>query len=228
MRVADEGPSAIYDRSSMMQNPTSAAARLPRAITLVAALVLIALGAASIVKGIDGRSTVSDSLKQEGVTGEPWFTPDKIVARGKALGFTDFTAPDCSVAGKAVTDGASARCFAQYMRVDALMATGGKTYSDMKAFVSKDGKLTDDFAKAKFVPGVGLVTNPARSVWVTETALTTALNASYMADQVSLFGMAVGGALLLIGFVLGGFSIAGARGAAGRESASARTAAFSA
>ena len=46
--------------------------------------------------------------------------------------------------------------------------------------------------------------NGAREVWVTETALSTALNASYMADQLSLFGIVIGIALLLsgIGFLV--------------------------
>ena len=46
--------------------------------------------------------------------------------------------------------------------------------------------------------------NPARNVWITETALTTALNTSYMAEQISLFGIAVGGAFLLVGLLIGG------------------------
>ena len=48
------------------------------------------------------------------------------------------------------------------------------------------------------------VANAARDTWVTETALTTALNVSYMADQLSLFSIVVGLALLLtgIGFVI--------------------------
>jgi hypothetical protein len=36
-------------------------------------------------------------------------------------------------------------------------------------------------------------------MWVTETALTTALNMSFMAEQLSLFGIVVGVALLLTG-----------------------------
>ena len=46
--------------------------------------------------------------------------------------------------------------------------------------------------------------NSARDIWVTETALTTALNVSYMASQLSLFSIVVGFALLLagIGFVI--------------------------
>ena len=45
---------------------------------------------------------------------------------------------------------------------------------------------------------------------MTETALTTALNTSYMADQLGLFGIVVGVALLLSGF---GFAILAIGGA---------------
>ena len=44
------------------------------------------------------------------------------------------------------------------------------------------------------------VSNSARNTWVTETALSTALNVSYMAEQMALFGIVVGIALLLSGF----------------------------
>jgi hypothetical protein len=52
--------------------------------------------------------------------------------------------------------------------------------------------------------------NGARNLWVTETALTTALNTSYMAEQLALFGIVVGVALLLAGF---GFAILAIGGA---------------
>jgi hypothetical protein len=41
-------------------------------------------------------------------------------------------------------------------------------------------------------------------VWVTETALSTAVNVSYMATQLSLFSLVVGIALLLagVGFIV--------------------------
>ena len=47
------------------------------------------------------------------------------------------------------------------------------------------------------------VSNSARNTWVTATALSTALNMSYMAEQMALFGIVVGIALLLsgIGFI---------------------------
>ena len=55
------------------------------------------------------------------------------------------------------------------------------------------------------------VQNGARQVWISETALTSALNMSQLASQVSLFGIVVGIALLLSGF---GFAIlAGGAGA---------------
>ena len=47
------------------------------------------------------------------------------------------------------------------------------------------------------------VDNAARNIWVTETALTTALNTSYMAEQLALFGIVVGVALLLSGIGFG-------------------------
>ena len=53
------------------------------------------------------------------------------------------------------------------------------------------------------------MSNGARNVWVTETALTTALNTSYMADQLGLFGIVTGFALLLSGI---GFAVLAAGG----------------
>ncbi|MEA2191056.1 MAG: hypothetical protein QOI73_1177, partial [Solirubrobacteraceae bacterium] len=115
------------------------------------------------------------------------------------------------VEGKSITNGTDARCFAQYMRVDALLATGGKTYAQMPRYASKDNKGTNDLAAAiKFPNGVGMP-NPARNVWITETALSTALNTSYMAEQLSLFGIAVGAAFLLVGLSLGAFALSGMR-----------------
>ena len=59
----------------------------------------------------------------------------------------------------------------------------------------------DETAAAKDSTGQP-VANAARNIWVTETALTTALNTSYMAAQLSVFGIVVGIALLLTGIGL--------------------------
>ena len=52
--------------------------------------------------------------------------------------------------------------------------------------------------------------NGRRDIWVTYTALTTALNSSYMASQLSLFGIVVGVALLLAGIGFAVLAIGGA------------------
>jgi hypothetical protein len=178
---------------------------------LVAAVILAVFGITAVVQGISGHSTVQNALGLEKVVGAPQMTPDGIAAKAKQGGLTGVDLPTCSVAGESINTGAEARCFAQYMRIDALIATGGKTYAQMPRFASADGKGTNIEAQAQKLPnGVG-IPNPARNVWITETALSTALNTSYMAEQISLFGIAVGGAFLLIGLGLGAFALAGAR-----------------
>jgi hypothetical protein len=99
------------------------------------------------------------------------------------------------------------------MQIHTYMATGGQPYSQMPRYATADGKGTNDAAKATQADGQP-VANPARDIWVTETALTGALNTSYMAQQLSMFGIVVGIALLLsgVGFIilaLGGALTAG-------------------
>ena len=73
----------------------------------------------------------------------------------------------------------------------------------MARYATADGKGTNDPTKALQANGKP-VANAARDIWVTETALTTALNVSYMAEQLSLFSIVIGAALLLtgVGFVV--------------------------
>ena len=51
---------------------------------------------------------------------------------------------------------------------------------------------------------MSLSPTPVRATWINATALSTALNVSYMAQQLALFGIVVGIALLLsgIGFIV--------------------------
>ena len=176
----------------------------------VAGGILIAFGIAVIVLALDGRSTVNSSLKQEKITGTPDMTPTAIKREvGDQAWAKNYDFPTCSVAGKAVTDGSTARCFAQYMRVHALTATGGLTYSEMGRYATADGKPigTNDATKAVQKNGQP-ASNSARDIWVTATALTTALNVSYMASQLSLFSLVVGVALLIAGVGFGILSYA--------------------
>jgi hypothetical protein len=176
--------------------------RLLRFAAVAAGAVLIAIGGGAVAKGLDGRSTVRDALAQEQIIGLPTFTPTAIAAEAREAGLRGVALPDCSVAGKPIADGASARCFAEYMRVDALMGTNGATYAQMPRFASKDGKGTSDEARALKTPSGQPMSNPTRQIWVTQIALSNALNTSYMAEQISLFGIAVGAALLLVGLVM--------------------------
>jgi hypothetical protein len=169
-----------------------------------AGVVLIAFGAVAIFMGVNGRSTVRDNLRQEKIVGSADMTPKGIAAEAKAAGLVNVSLPTCSVAGVAVSNGTQARCFASYMRIHGLEASGGQTYSQMARYASADGKGTNDKAAAVKSAGGQPLDNPARAVWISETAFSTALNVSYMAEQLALFGMVVGIALLLsgIGFIV--------------------------
>jgi len=185
---------------------------------LVAAVILVAFGIASLALGISGRSTVSSSIKQEKIVGTPDMTPAAIAKEATAAKLpASLKLPSCNVANKAITTGTEARCFAQYMRIHTLEATGGYTYAEMgryqalpntpKAQLATGGGTNNDqwAVKANGQP----VDNGIRNLWVTETALTTALNTSYMADRLSLFGLVVGVALLLAGIGFGVLALGG-------------------
>ncbi|HEX9380852.1 MAG TPA: hypothetical protein VF891_05075 [Gaiellaceae bacterium] len=184
----------------------------------IAGAILVAFGIVAIVMGFSGRSTVTDSLKQEKIVGTADMTPALIAKEAKEAGLTGVDLPTVAVAGKQINSGPRARAFASYMRIHALEATGGYTYAQMGRFTAKPGT-----PKAQLAVGGGTdnsqfavidpktkqpVANGVRNLWVTETALTTALNVSYMADRLGLFGIVVGIALLLsgIGFIILAFA----------------------
>lgn len=155
---------------------------------VLAGVVLMTFGVVAIAMGINGRDTVRSSLRAEKIVGTP----------------------DSTIAGKLVDNGDRARAFAKVMRKHALAASGGKTYAEMPRFLGTDGKPTADETKAAKDPKTGTpIDNPARQLWVTETALSTALNVSYMAEQLAVFGIVVGIALLLsgVGFALIGLGL---------------------
>ncbi|HEX8159611.1 MAG TPA: hypothetical protein VF526_19690 [Solirubrobacteraceae bacterium] len=176
---------------------------------IAVAAVLVIFGVITVAKGLEGRSTVHGALRLEGVVGAPHMTPGAIAAEAKEAGLRDVALPTCSVAGDRVDDGASARCFAEYMRIDALMATHGATYAQMPRFATEDGNGTNDPEQAKQTAEGKPVDNPARGLWVTQTALSTALNTSYMAEQISHFGIAVGVAFLLVALAFAVVATAG-------------------
>ena len=80
-------------------------------------------------------------------------------------------------AGEQVTTGDQARAFAKIMREHTLESTGGLTYAQMGRFQSADDPTipqgTNDPAAAAKDDNGQPVSNGARNIWVTETALTT-------------------------------------------------------
>lgn len=179
---------------------------------IVAAVVLVAFGIAAIVMGASGQSTVHDGLAEQKIVGSADMTPAAIKAEAAKAGLdtSKLTIPSCSVANKTVNSGSTARCFAQYMNIHALEATGGLHYSQMPRYASVNGEGTNVESKAVKDAKGKPAESPARNVWIQETALSTALNTSYMATQVGLFGIVVGIALLLSGL---GFAILAIGGA---------------
>ena len=172
---------------------------MPRLFSIggyLAAAVLIVLGIAVIVVGVVGRSYVQDQVGKEKIVGSDDMTPEGIKPGIEKAGLQDVSVPSCSVAGEEVDTGKEAKCFADYMRIHTLEATGGKTYAEMPQ------------------------DSPERDIWVTETALTTALYTSYFAENVALFSIIVGIVMLLVGIgfiVLTIFSRRSTPGAAGPE-----------
>jgi len=177
---------------------------------LVAAVVLNASGATAIVMGVNGRNTVRDSLKLEQIVGTPDMTKAGIAAEAKQAGLpASIKLPTADLAGKPINTGQRARDFASYMRIHALEATGGVPYAQLPRYATADGKGTNDPTKAAKGANGQPLDNAVRNVWVTETALSTALNASFLAENVALFGIVVGFALLLTGIGFGVLVIAG-------------------
>jgi hypothetical protein len=144
---------------------------------IVASVVLIAFGIGSIVVGFGGRDRVHDDLKREQIVGTA----------------------DSSIPNQLVDTGSEAEAFAKVMRKHTLEATGGLTYAQLPRYQGKDGKATNDENLAATNDKGKPIDNPQRSLWVQETALTTALNTSYFAESVATFAIVMGFGLLLSG-----------------------------
>ena len=189
---------------------------------MVTAVVLVAFGIVAIIMGVNGRNTVNNSLSHEYIVAGADMTPSVIKAEAQKAGIASAVHqwPTMDIANETINTGPEAQAMAQYMHIHALEATGGYTYAQMGIYQAKPGT-----PKSQLETGGGTsnaefaaidpttkqpVQNGARQVWISETALTSALNMSQLASQVSLFGIVVGIALLLTGI---GFAILAGAGA---------------
>ena len=150
---------------------------------IFASIVLIAFGAGALYMGVDGRDRVRDDLAREMIVGTE----------------------DSAIAGQKVDTGSEAQTFAATIRKHTLESTEGLTYAQMDRFLDENGKPTSDEKAAAIDPESGKpVENGLRNMWVTSTALSTALNTAYFAESVATFAIVMGVAMLLsgIGFLI--------------------------
>ena len=155
--------------------------------------VLTVLGIAVIVLGVWGFAFTRDHIEREGISFGS--IEDPAVAEH---------APDW--AGEPVDTGRKALAQAEIMREHTLSNTGGLTYAEMGRFQSAenpdDPAGTNDEAEAAKDDSGQPISNGARNIWVTETALATALDMGFMSEMLSIFSIVVGIALLLTGIGL--------------------------
>ena len=152
--------------------------------------LLIFFGVAVIVLGIWGFAFTRDHIEREGISFGP--IEDPAVAEH---------APDW--AGEPVDTGRKALAQAEIMREHTLSNTGGLTYAEMGQYQSaenpSDPAGTNDPETAAQDENGEPISNSARNIWVTETALATALDMGFMSEMLSIFSIVVGIALLLTG-----------------------------
>ena len=164
---------------------------------IAASVILIAFGAGAIGIGITGFNDVRDEIAAQ-----------NIVAGDDAAELTNGRLQP----GDEIKTGAQARAFADIMEYHTLDATEGRRYAEMGRFLTAEGKDTSDEALAAKTPEGRPVENGLRNMWVTETALTTALNTAFFAERVALFSIVMGVALLLTGIGFFVLTLGGALG----------------
>jgi hypothetical protein len=164
---------------------------------IAASVILIAFGIGAIVIGVAGYNDVRDEIAVQNIT-----------AGDDAAELTNGKLEP----GQLIATGAQARAFADIMEFHTLEATEGKRYAEMGRFLTPSGEDTSDEALAAKTEDGRPVENGLRNMWVTETALTTALNTSYFAERVAYFSIVMGVALLLTGIGFLVLTLGGALG----------------
>ena len=155
--------------------------------------LLVFLGIAVIALGIWGFAFTRDHIEREGITFGS--IEDPAVAEHAE-----------QWAGEPVDTGQKALAQAEIMREHTLSNTGGLTYAEMGQYQSaedpSDPAGTNDPEAAAQDENGEPISNSARSIWVTETALATALDMGFMSEMLAIFSIVVGFALLLTGIGL--------------------------
>jgi hypothetical protein len=149
----------------------------------LASAVLIVFGLGAMGAGVLGFLEVRDTIARENITATPDATEIGVDLEP----------------GEKIDTGAEAKEFAVIIRTHVLESTGGRTYSEMGRFLTESGEETDDEEEAAVDDNGRPVQNQTRNLWVTATALTTALNTAFLSERIALFAIVMGAALLLTG-----------------------------
>lgn len=151
---------------------------------VASSVILIIFGIVSIVIGFRGIQDVRDTLAEENIIG-----PD-----------------DSRIPGELVDTGGKARAQADIIREHARQSAGGLSYAEVGRFATPDGDPagTSNPDEAATDDDGNPVPNPARNTWIQATALSTALNTAYFAEQVGYFAILMGVVMILIGI---GFAV---------------------
>jgi len=164
---------------------------------IAASVILVAFGAGAIAVGINGYNEVRDEIAAQNIT-----------ATDDAAELTDGALQP----GQAIKTGADAKAFADIMEHHTLESTEGARYAEMGRFLTPSGEDTSAEALAAKTDDGRPVENGLRNMWVTETALTTALNTAFFAERVAVFSIVMGVALLFTGIGFLVLTLGGALG----------------
>src|SRR4029079_14690904 len=151
-RARFRGPrrTGTVDRVTETPSQECTMSKFFRYVDIRASIILIPFGVGSVVIGASGRSEVRNDLAREQIVGTP----------------------DSTIPNQKVDTGSEAQAFAKVMRKHTMEATGGQPYAQMGQVLHASGKATRHWKAAAVDPKTQKpVTNPARQIWVTETAL---------------------------------------------------------
>lgn len=119
----------------------------------------------------------------------------RALAQERITGTGDMTPPNA-----AVTSAPAARQLAETIRRITVKAADGRTYSETPEYLARDGGATSDASLALVDERTGRpVRNPAYDLWITSTALQTALMQAYLAFRLADLTTALGATLVAAG-----------------------------
>ncbi|MDZ7727439.1 MAG: hypothetical protein U5Q44_04165 [Dehalococcoidia bacterium] len=150
---------------------------------LAAGVILAVFGIASMVIGYQGIQQVRDSLSEQQDRRHRGLVDCRPACRHRQPRPRSSPIPSAATPTRARVE----RC-----------------YSELPRFATEDGTGTNDAEEAVTNQFGEPVTNPDRATWLDAIALSTTLETAYFAEQVGIFAIVMGVALLLtgIGFIV--------------------------